>query len=88
MVVVKIYLASNIRTSQVVTAVGEEDPGVKADTKASDLHHWLLRKSCDSLIWTHRMHRKMASLGYVEFNISIKCKIGSTYERVQGVPEL
>lgn len=46
-----------------VTTVGEEDSGVKADTKASDLHHWLLRKSCDSLIWTHRMHSKMAVWG-------------------------
>ena len=61
-----------------VITVGEEDPGVKADTKTSDLHHWLLRKNCDSLMWTHRMHRKMASLGNVKFNISIKCKIGSS----------
>lgn len=78
MVVVKIYLASNIRTNQVVTTVGEEDSGVKADTEASDLHHWLLTKSCDSLMWTHRIHSKMASLGYVEFNISIKCESGGT----------
>lgn len=61
-----------------VTTVGEEDSGVKADMQASDLHHWLLRKSCDSLMWTHRMHRKMARLGHVEFNISIKCKSGGT----------
>lgn len=78
MVVVKIYLASNIRINQVVKTGGEEDPGEKAGMQASDLHHWLLRKSCDSLMWTHRMRSKMASLGYVEFNISIKCKSGGT----------
>ena len=61
-----------------VITVGEEDPGVKADTKASDLHHWLLRKNCDSLMCTQRMNRKMASLGYVKINISIKFKIGSS----------